>query len=260
MPPSIVSNHAQLSLIIVRMHFDPAFCKKVYSGHRPAEIDAAQHDMLVALDPRSFACDPQRPHRLIQSLLLEAPVSSAIAGLEFLQHFCSSDHFHRAIMQRSYMIYAYLEWLEGKAKDLARLEGAIARARRSRNSPELRSQDELVLAPHCKILQVPEGILERYQKALQLLGKDPLAWLGRHRRLDPKGLGRVRNRPESLIIAQGSISRCSSGMAQLLAAMQEPCTPEQLAERFGEALSRADLEEILHDLQSDGLIIGNAAT
>lgn len=250
--------HTELSLIIARMHFDAAFCERIYSGHRPSEIDEAQHQMLLAVDPRSFHCDPQRPHRLVQSLLLEAPVSSAIAGLDFVQHFCSSEHFHRAIMLRTYMIYAYLEWLESKAKDLARLERAIASARRRRSSPELGPQ-ELVLAPHCLTLQVPEGILDRYQKAMQLLGKDPLAWLGQHQRLDPRQLGRVRKNPESLIVAQGSISRCSHGMAQLLTALREPCTLETLERRFSEELSRVELGEILRDLRDDGLVIGNTA-
>lgn len=248
-----MSEHLALARVVARMHHDPKFCRDVFDGPRPREISKEQHQQIRKLDPRAFLCDPERPLRLIQSLLQEAPVSSALAGLEQIQSFCQSEPFHRAVMQRGYMIQAYLEWLAPKAQELGKLELAIAMARRP--APTSSHTDRLCLATGCRVSTVQTGTLERFEQAITILGKDPLSWMATHEQLQAKDLGPLQPGHESLIIANGSISRCNEAMAELLTALQRPSTRVELWERFGKGdISQPEFDEILDDLVEDGLV------
>lgn len=248
-----MKEHQTLARVIARMHFDPKFCRKVFDGPCPNTLTKAQHKEIRKLDPRAFLCDPERPLRLIQSLLQEAPVSSALAGLEHLQGFCQSEPFHRTVMRRGYMIQAYLEWLFPQAEDLAKLELAIAMSRRP--VPGSGQSNTLVLAQGCRVATVQTGTLERFGRATSLLGQDPLAWMATHEQLKSKDLGPLQPGQESLIISQGSVSRCNEAMAELLTALHSPCTRQDLWERFGKGdISVEDFDEVLDDLIEDGLI------
>lgn len=251
-----MTDHLSFARVIARMHHDPKFCRAVFDGPRPRELSKEQHREIRKLDPRAFLCDPQRPLRLIQSLLEEAPVSSALAGLEHIQGFCQSEHFHRAVMQREYMICAYLSWLAPLAQDLAKLERAIALARRPAPAPT--QAQSLCLSPGCRVVTVQTGTLERYEQARQLLGPEPLNWLATHERLQAKDLSAAQPGQESLILANKSISRCNEAMAELLSAMHSPRSRTELWEQFGKGdISQSDFSEVIDDLIEDGLVQAN---
>lgn len=245
-----------LQRVVVRMHYDPGFCQQVFAGHCPPDIAAPQHAMLLAVDPRAFACDPERPLRTLQALIEESPLSSWWAGFEHLKSFFQSEAFHRGIMDRKRLIEVYLDWLTPQCPDFCRLESAIARARRRVFPQNEGPPTHLSLGPGCALVEVAAGSLEEYQRLRQSLGDDILASLLHRPRPKKARLKFSSTMRQTLIVQSQQIGGCNEALYKLLTEFESPIPLDRIVAIAGKhGLGPEDGAELFQELRADGLLL-----
>ena len=170
---------AQLQRVSVRMLYDPAFVASVYDDPARAldglDVSPAERELLVKSDRRVWGADPLRRRRSLKALLDEFKASSALAvaktrRLATVDGFFSSSRFHACIQRRGSMAAAFGDYLESlqieepRLAPVAKLEAAMARARRGHRPPKatgrLHPGESYVLSTHCEPVLLPGGTLE----------------------------------------------------------------------------------------------------
>jgi hypothetical protein len=248
-------NPRALQRVVVRMLYDPALLEAVYSGAPVADLDAEGRAHLTRVDRRAWGTDPYRRTRTLQALIEELPVSAAVAGIDTLDAFFSSPDFHRAVQQRRTLVLAFAQWLEPRVGDIARLEGAIARARQQ--SPGTGAG--LCMALGVAAVSVPEGLLQWWQEACGQLGPSPVCAL-------LEGPADLETPPEGACTEHYLLERGSEGGIQLgggsaalvglLCAADTPISREALGDRaVAMGAEPDDVSELIEGLVLDGLLI-----
>lgn len=236
--------------VVVCAHHGCAF---VEAWLADAAITDAERRAFRAVDPRAFRADNERRHRAVTAIADELPVSIAIAGLPAVYAlFDDEGGFGAVVRGRTAMAVQFAACLVPRAGDMARIEGAIARARRAR-AP---GPAGVVRAAGVEVVEVQPGSLEAHQAARAALGGDPVTEVCGGRRLPapPEAPGRVwllvSHAPASTTVAT-----CSEALGRLL----DGCGAE--ADDAFVARARTlgcdtddEARELLADLLADGLL------
>lgn len=264
-------SHEVLQRTLVRMLYDPALVAAVYADSSGLDLTPDERRWLTAQDPRAYATDPHRRGRTLTALIEELPAASALAaraeGPETLDAFFSSAGFHECIQERGSLAGAYAAYLttlpgrERRLAPVARLEGAIAWARRARPRPP--GAGLLVTAPGVIALRLDGGTLALRQAILAALSahRDGVvaAVVDRSLRLPDHRLH--PGAPEELLLERAPdghirVGEGSEALGDLLRACASPAPRERaLAEARRHGLEPDEDAEILDGLIADGLLM-----
>ncbi len=144
------------------MHFDDVWVERILDGD-VLGLSAAEKALFRGVDRRAFHADGERAARAGSAVIEELPVAVAVAGVPRLLSFFRDDAFARAIVDGAPLVTTAADWLDNVP---ARIEGAIARARRRKHVPTA----AVTVAPHVAVAAVPEGALDRWASARAGLG------------------------------------------------------------------------------------------
>lgn len=243
-----------LQRVVVRMMVDSAFVARVFAGEPLPELDAREQGWLLACDPRAFGTDRYRRGRLLQALIEEYPASVALGTgggrvLDRIDGFLSSETFHAAIQGRQAVALAFGTWLPALVGDVARLEHAIAVARRRRWTEP---GDGLVIAPGIWPVALAAGTVAHWQQVRSALGEAPLRAL-------VEGIALPEATPsdelEHVLLTDGgtALHWLSEGIHALLDRCRERVARDEVV-ALGVALGldAADADEIVAELVADG--------
>ena len=239
---------------MARMLFDPAYVERVHAG--PVEgLGEAERALLCRVDRRAWSTDRYRRSRSVQALIEEYPVTAAVLGVKGVDAFFSTGSFGRVLTQRGSLALDFGRWAEARAGAVARLERAIAAARRA----ERPDGPGLVTRPGVEPLLLPEGVLSFYAAERQSLGADPVAALagGRPLARTPE----VGEGDDALLIerdAQGQVQvgGGSPALVRLLAFTTVPRTRDATlahARRLG--CESGEDAEVVDGMIEDGLLL-----
>jgi hypothetical protein len=231
----------------------------VCAHHGCAFVDAlvdetltpAEQAMFRAVDRRAFGADGGRRDRIVAAVVDELPVSVAIAGLPAVYAlFDDRACFFPVVQGAAPIAVAFAAALEPVATDAARLEGAIARARR-----RPRRVTGLLRADGVEVACVDDGAIARYQAARAGLGDRPVESVGGGARL--AGIG---NGDAAWVLATRGhkgveLGSCSGALGQLL----QRCTgiDDDAFVSCARALgcdTDDEASELLAELLADGLV------
>jgi len=235
------------------MLVDPDHQELVYSERPIPGLAAADRALLTAVDRRAWNTDPLRRARLVQALLEEFPVTAAVVGVPAVDAFFSSPAFRAMLERRGSMALAFADWIRGRSGDIAVLEGAIARARRSpRQGPGLQT------APGVIPLSVQVGTLPFLQRSMVALGPTPAQAVAEGVRLEAPMTTPAQDHllVEANRKGQVNISPCDRALVGLLHACVKPTTRAQATRhacRLG--ADPADAQDIVQHLLSEGLLV-----
>ena len=167
------------------------------------------------------------------------------------------------MQQRGVLTLAMGAWLERKVGAVARLELAVAKARRRKHP----FGDGLCLGPNLWPLALPEGALARWQEVRQALGPDPVKTLVSTRVSLPSSWTHAINATpdndnnEHMVVrvdtsGNAGLEGSSEGVDAVLRAALEPVPRETLeALVVAEGAPAEVATEIVDELVSDGLLV-----
>jgi len=280
-----------LELLITSLLFNPELAQALHE--RPDELRASfkltseELSWLLAIDPRRWRADLERPHRALEGLLLHLPVSVALNTLNggsaaaYLGFF-KSPQLRESLEERALLAEGFCAWLRAQSATpwppirvaLSSLELAIAQLNSEERRPEvigaLSGPERLDLSPRVRLVRAPHGTLELYSELSRALHSlEPLAALSRPRLAE---LSEVLERHESAtqsaqadaetptIIAQLSrgevaLSEAPQALAELLWGAREGLTYSGSLELLASyELEPSEAHELLIELQSEDLI------
>lgn len=245
-------SHLALRRVMIRMLHDPELVAAAYAD--PArtfageEISGAEQGWLLATPRAAWGTDPDRPGRVLAALLAEYPATARVAR-ERVGTFFASGQFHRAVNERGSLAQALGEHLaesvDPRVRALARLEAAIAQARRAPRAAPASPPGELRLAPHTAMLTLPRGALAAFAALRQ--GAEPPALAQ-----EVEEVLVMRRAPAGEVTAE----EIPEGLAAVLRAAEQSTSRERLAAIASEqGASPAEAASILDELVGDGLLL-----
>ncbi len=189
-----------LQAVMLRLTVDPAWGARVYAGaadarvistsHGPYTLSAEDLALLRAVDPRAWTTDAYRRARLVQALVEEYALTTAMVGIPSVDAFFGSEAFGTVLGHRGSMAESFGTWLvermSGAARQVVALELAVVRARRPHRPPGVG------YVTRCGVegLVVSEGTLAAWQEGLRTLGASPLESVAQGMRWSPPALGK----------------------------------------------------------------------
>jgi len=280
-----------LELLITSLLFNPELAQSLHE--RPDELRASfklsseELSWLLAIDPRRWRADLERPHRALEGLLLHLPVSVALSTLnggsaEAYLGFFKSPQLRQSLEERALLAEGFCAWLRAQSARpwspmrvaLSSLELAIAELNSEERRPEatgaLSGPERLDLSPRVRLIRAPHGALELYSELSRALHSlEPLAALSRPRlaslsellELHESAAQRLSAGLETptiiaqLIRGEVGLSEAPQALAELLWAAREQLSYQSslgLLASYG--LERSEAHELLIELQSEDLI------
>ncbi len=239
-----------LQNLVVFAHHGCAFIDSYFASGALTDDERA---CFRAVDPRAFRSDGERQHRIIAAVIAELPVSCAIAGLDAVYGlFHDVEGFGAVVLRRLPLVVRFAERLEGTVGDMARIEGAIARARRRQPRGI-----GYVRAAGVEVVDVGEQALRQWQNNTSSLGDDVVGCIVGGQRLPRIGDDLLRV-PLLIEPAEGAfaIAGSSPSLSALLRALEAP-SDEAGAIIIARQLGCDDDDEaraLLNDLLVDGLL------
>lgn len=221
-----------LQAVMLRLTVDPRFGQRVYnedvvSIELPGgcyTLTAEDVEMVRAVDQRAWTTDRFRRARFTQALIEEYLLTTALVGVAEVDAFFGSEAFAKVLTHRGAMAEAFGEWItdriDPRARPFARLEAAVARARRPHREGGL----GLVTAPGKEGVQLPEGTLAQWQAGLAALGDTPLASVAQGARWQAPPLARSREHllVERMDTGELGVHVLSAGVVGLLKLCRTP--------------------------------------
>ena len=252
---------AAVQQAMARMLFDPGFVAAVHAG--PVDgLTEAERQLLLGVDRRAWGTDRYRRSRGVQALLEEYPVTAGILGVDAVDAFFSSSSFVAVLRSRGSLGLAFGDHVaESPAGEVARLEQAVARARRD-VACRVRPGRRLRTRPGVVPLETRAPVLACFSSARRKLGADPVQVLvERHLSLAAPEPG---GEPVFVLVEcsrQGEVQVGGSSPALhgLLLALKA-ATPRSaaLAHAREQGCDAGEDEELLMDLTQEGLVIETA--
>jgi hypothetical protein len=248
-----------LARALVLVHTDVHWRAWVLSSASPLGDD--DKALLARVDVRAFQTDPLRKARLLHTLAAEFPVSCAVVGLATAAAFFVDDDFAQAVLSRQRLVDAFSTHMGPRVGDVARLELAVAAARRRR----VRVQAGGVLrATGVEVVDVTHGTLVHYAAARAQLGADPVAAL-----VEGATVARAvaHDDSEHVLVTPGAhgaqepdLSLCSMELARLLqfVDVEKPLDAVLACARTLGADAGDDLE-LCRSLRDDGLLCASTS-
>ncbi len=250
MRPSVVQRAAVL------MHFDASFADDVRAG-RARGLDDDERALLCRVDARAFRTDPERPLRLLATLIEEYPVSCAVVGAGALGAFVRSSPFRHAVMTDRLVVDAFGDWLFPRAGAVAQIELAVALARRRRRRRGMGGVDDrLARAPGVELARVPAGTLAFYARARARLAA------GAASLQEAVARGARVEAPEPVwdeqglehLLATPDVAPCAEPLFALLAYAREGRERAALVDEARQLGADEEAEALIDDLVADGLL------
>lgn len=210
--------------VVVCAHYGSTFVNDVVD--RSGVLSDAERAAFQRVDPRAFRADAERAHRAVVAIADELPVTIAVAGLDAVYAlFHREDAFGAVVRGDVAMAVVFAAHLEAVAGDVARIEGAMATARRRG-----RGHHQLALAAGVDVVAVDnDDVIDAYAAVRASLGVDATAAAAAvcagARRSWPAASTAPGPAPSPAWIlvtgAQGAaaLSRCSAALGALLAAV-----------------------------------------
>ncbi len=232
------------------LHFDARWRPRLIEGG-VLGLSPAEKALLARTDGRAFRADGERAARAVGVIVAELPVAVAVAGLPRLFSFFADDAFLDVIAGGVPLVVGAARFLDNVP---ARVEGAVAVARRRRRAPCA----AVAVAPHVAAAVVPDDAVARWAAARDRLGADPAAALAAGQRLEWRGDGEdvagvlVCGDPQA-----PSVARCALGLARLLQRFVDGGTLESFraeARALG-CDDDAEADALRDDLRADGLLV-----
>jgi hypothetical protein len=156
-------SHRALRRVMIRLLHDPTLAAAIHAGPTGlAGVDLTERERawLLAVPPAAWRTDAGRPDRALAALGQEFPASVTLAPGR-AEGFFQSDAFHAAVQERGSLAMAFGAHLAGdddpRVAALARLETAIAAARRAPRRVDPSPPGTLRLTPHARLLRVAAG-------------------------------------------------------------------------------------------------------
>jgi len=235
--------------VVVCAHFGCAFVPALVE-----RLSDAERRALLAVDARAFRADADRRHRAVVAIADELPVSIAVAGLDAVYAlFDDEGVFGRVVAGADVLAVAFADALVGTVGDAARIEGAVARARRRRRVRRVIARTDGVEA-----VRVSEGALAAFDALRARLGTDVVAAVCSGARLTTA----PGNSNESYVLATRdpaggvALGACSSALGALLVGLDgvdDIAGATALARSLG-CDTDAEALELLRELAADGLV------
>jgi hypothetical protein len=246
-----VNRSQRVQRLAVRMLYDEGFRARVLDGDE--QVDAADRELLVAVDRRAWATDSYRLGRTLTAILTELPVTGALVGAIRALDFFRSPAFHAAIETRGSLVLAFGGWAQ--AGPIGELELATATLRRATDPAA--PTGSIALGERFLPIAVPTGTLAGYESLRGALGSDPIANIG----AEPRTVAPLGDAPEHLLLERaldGSIGIGTVGeslyeiLASLLAG---PRAKGEIVAHLESLGAAGEGEEILRGLLADGVLV-----
>ncbi len=174
-----MSYHA-LQRLSVRLLFDPAFVKRLYSAPdsvlKGLDLTESERAQLLSVDKRAWGYDALRRKRTLRTLVEEFKVSSTMVlaqtrSMASLEAFFSSDKFHSSVEQRGSMALSFAAFLADMQSamipqfaDVLRLETTTARCRRSlQAASDEPTETPLTVSDTTRVQLAPGNDVGRFQ-------------------------------------------------------------------------------------------------
>lgn len=239
---------------MTRLLFDPAYVARVYAG--PVDgLTEAERALLTAVDRRAWGTDKYRRSRGVQALIEEYPVTAAVLGVKGVDAFFSSSAFAGVLSERGSLALSFGLWAQARgAGDVARLERAVAQARRAKRP----AGAGLVTRPGVEPITLPGGVLAFYAQQRQALGADPVAALAHGR--PPVPVPAPTGEPDALLVERDDrgevqVGGGSSALCALLTFTTQPRSRDAvLARARALGCDPGEDVELVDDLLGEGLL------
>jgi len=225
------------------------------------ELSDAEQKAFRAVDPRAFRADSERRLRAVVAIADELPLTIATVGLPAVYAlFDDVEAFGAVVRGRVPMAVQFAHCLVPLAGDMARIEGALARARRPRPpmAGRIGRTGCVGRGPGVEVTEVQDGALDHARQGREALGPDPVTAVCGGRRLTPlphapgRGWVLVSHGPNG-----GELATCSTALGQLLDGCAEVGETEAAFIARARTLgcdSDDEARELLADLLGDGLL------
>jgi|GEM_PF-1255385 len=257
-----------LQAAMVRLTVDPSFGSALYKGDpnaRTIQLDSGPYRLtdadlalFQAVDPRAWTTDRYRRARLVQAVVQEYAVTTALVGVAEVDAFFGSDAFARVLGHRGSMAEAFGDWAAGRCRGttqaIVKLETAICRARRGFRP----AGPGFVTKAGSEGVSVPEGTLAAWQQGLGALGGDPVAAAAQGVRWQAPALGRDK---EHLLIEQDDqgglgVHMLSAGVVGLLVYCRTPRSRGAVSKEARRLrISKKDVSKVLRRMQDEGMLM-----
>lgn len=264
-PPSRL---AAIQAVMVRLTVDPDFGTRLYTGDAdarvvdlqagPYRLTDADLRLFQAVDARAWTTDRYRRTRLVQALIQEYAVTTAMLGVPVLDAFFRTDAFARVLGHHGSMAEAFGAWAAtrttGSAQAVVHFETAVCQARRGHRP----AGSGLVTAPGTEGLSTPEGTLAAWQAGLAALGGDPVSAAAQGLRWQAPALARSL---EHLLIERTDtgglgVHHLSAGVVGLLRYCRQPRSRAAVTREARRLrVPRKAVGKTLREMVHDGLLI-----
>lgn len=265
-------SHIALQRVIVRMMFDPEFCKQIFQNSARTldgvDVSDNEREWLTQPDARAYGTDPHFAARTLLGLLGEYPVSGAI-GVRTgapLQRFFSSNRLHGSVQNGTSLALAFGAWLQNeprikdaRVRESARIEHAMAELRRGHGQPV---GTEISLGASVNLTHTAAGALGLFQQVGSALGTQSIN--AAERAINPRHpltIGALEAGPKQCLLLEkhpdGNIALevLSDALAALLKKARAGCTyTEMLAEARNQGADPGEDNEIVDDLIGQSLL------
>jgi len=155
-------SHLALRRVMVRLLHDPSLVARLYRNPDAAlagvDLRGEERRWLLDTPREAWGSDAERPQRVLAALLDEFPAAAHLVPRR-MRTFFASEPFHRAVQERGSLAAAFGQHLAGEpgARDVARVEEAIARVRRAPRGERASGAGRLRLGAHAAVLEVATG-------------------------------------------------------------------------------------------------------
>ena len=249
--PSPVLDVRRVEHAILLMHFDDVWVTRILDGGALG-LSPDERALFDGVDRRGFHADGERAARAAGVVIEELPVAVAVAGVPRLLSFFRDDAFARVIVHGTPLVVAAAAWLDNVP---ARIEGAVARARRRKRLPT----GDVVVAAHVASAVAPEDAVERWARARADLGTDVVAAVAGGRRVP---WAAAAEHGDAGVLVNGdpaspAVARCALPLARLIARLGEGVdVPAFRAIARDEGCDDdVEADALLADLVADGLLV-----
>jgi hypothetical protein len=261
-----------LQATMVRLTVDADFGRTLYAdepGVRTVDVAGGPYVLtdedltwFRAVDPRAWTTDVYRSTRLVQAIVEEYAVSTAILGVPVVRGFLQTTAFaallgHRGSMAEGFGVWAASQ-CDGAAREVVRLETTIVRARRD-HRPE---GPGFVTVRGKEGVSLREGTLEQWQQGLGALGGSPVEAAAKGVRWSVPELGRGQEHWLLERNADGGLGvhALSAAAVGVLEFCRHPRSRTEVS-RQARALrvGKKNVGPLLRQLEDDGLLENRTA-
>ena len=242
---------ARLRTAALLLHFDASWRPRLLDEGLLG-LSADERALLAAIDARAFRADEERKARAAAAVVDELPVAVAIAGLPRLFSFFCHTAFVDVIDQGAALVPAVAAFLAvGPAHDAARIEGAVAQARRRRRGRGLAAGVDAAAG-------LGVGAVVHWSALRAGLGPDVAGSVmrGARARWELPTVGEQEGVVVDNALVDPRVAACSHELAVLLEAARSEGRAALLALAVSHGCDDEEAAGLLSELQRDGLLAG----